>query len=84
MNDTVKKAFESWASNVNWQSSHPLDENKFMDFIISTVVSGDKVVDSSSFKELCLPYYKNEDRIREHFIRYEFGVDILTRFRSRF
>ena len=83
MKDNVKKAFETWASQVNWQITHPLDNNRFMDFLILTDRSGDKPLDYDEFKALCLPHHKDEDRITHHFLRYEFGLDLLEYSQSK-
>ena len=83
MNETLEKFFEKWASSANWQITHPLDENRFMDFIIQTAETREQPLEFEKFKDLCLPYHKDEDRILHYFTRYEFSVDLLKRFKAK-
>ena len=78
MNDTSKRKLILYMGTANKSSRHPLDDEKFVDFIKTSHSAGDDIVDTS--KELDELLEKNhfaDYRINNLVCAYEFGMMVL-------
>lgn len=79
MNQSTKEKLKNWAENNNWSTSHPLDDERFWDFVIEAYKNGDKSIPETEFYELVATYYQDEDTLTDFYIKYENGIRLLER-----
>jgi len=80
MKDNIRKKLELWASNNNWALSHPLDDERFWDFVIEVFNSSERQITEDDFYSVLIPYCEDEDILTENYIRYENGIEVLNQF----
>lgn len=80
MTDTVLQKLDLWASSNNWNLPHPLDDERFWDFVIEAYKSGDTAIPEDDFYEAIAKYYSDEDALTESYIKYENGIALLKQY----
>lgn len=80
MNQSTKQKLKEWAESNNWSVSHPLDDERFWDFVIEAYKNGDKAISETEFYELVATYYQDEDTLTDFYIKYENGIKLLDRY----
>ena len=83
MNKNVREKLELWASNNNWSSNHPLDDERFWNFVIEAFHSGEHKITEDDFYSVLMPHCKDEDILTENYIRYEDGIELLSQFTKK-
>ena len=77
MNEKTKIKLETFAHLNNWSLSHPLDMERFWEFVIEAYNNGD-TIDEESFCTVIKPFYKlDEKESNKWFFRYENGIELL-------
>jgi len=79
MNTPTKEKLRIWAENNNWSNSHPLDEERFWDFVIEAYRNGDKEILENEFYSFLLSFYEDEDTLTEYYLKYKDGIELLSR-----
>lgn len=80
MKTNVSQKLEIWASNNNWSVSHPLDDERFWDFVIEAYKSEDTSIPEDDFYGIISKYYSDEDTLTEYYIKYQNSIELLTQF----
>lgn len=80
MTKTVLEKLELWASNNNWSLSHPLDSERFWDFVIEAFRNGDLAIPEDDFYGTIVKHCSDEDALTESYIRYENGIALLKQY----
>lgn len=80
MKTNVSEKLEIWASNNNWSVSHPLDDERFWDFVIEAFRSDDTSITEDDFYGIISKHYSDEDTLTEYYIKYQNGIELLTQF----
>lgn len=76
-NETLEK-LKNWASNNNWRSAHPLDEERFWLFVIEAYKNEDALISEDDFFQILKKFYPDEEILTDYYIKYENGIDLLT------
>ncbi len=74
MKTNVSQKLEIWASNNNWSVSHPLDDERFWDFVIEAYKSEDTSIPEDDFYGIISKYYSDEDTLTEYYIKYQNSI----------
>ena len=62
MKQKIQQKLELFAKLNNWQMPHPLDMERFYEFVIEAYRNGDMEISKDKFLEVVRPFYKmNED-----------------------
>ena len=78
MNDASKKKLILYMGTANKNSRHYLDDEKFIDFIRTSHLAGDNIVDTSKeLNELLEKNHFADCRINNLVCAYEFGMMVL-------
>ena len=80
MNTSTKEKLKLWAENNNWSSSHPIDEERFWDFVIEAYRKGDREIQENEFYSSLTSFYEDEDTLTEYYIKYKDGIELLSRY----
>lgn len=80
MNETTKEKLVKWAESNNWSLSHPLDDERFWDFVIEAYKNGDVAIPEAEFYGLVSGYYNDEDTLTDFYIKYENGIELLKQY----
>ena len=84
MNDNTKKKLKLFAHNNNWTTSHPLDMERFYQFIIEAYRTGDINIARDEFLEVIEPIHKMDDEeLSEWMIKYEQGIELLKVYNNK-
>ena len=83
MKKNVSEKMQLWASNNNWTASHPLDNERFWDFIIEAFNSDEHQITEDDFYGALIHYCSDEDILTDNYIRYENGIALLRRFTKK-
>jgi len=77
MNEKTKNKLETFAHLNNWSLSHPLDMERFWEFVIEAYNNSD-TIDEESFYTVIEPFYKlDQKELNKWFFRYEDGIELL-------
>lgn len=80
MKENVLEKLEVWASNNNWNASHPSDEERFRAFVIEAYNSGDISIPEDDFYGALVKYYSDEDTLTEYYGSYQEGIELLQQY----
>ena len=82
MNPSTKEKLQIWASNNNWSASHPLDMERFWDFVTEAYRNGDNQISEDEFYSFLSTFYSDEDTLTDYYIKYENGIELLRSYRK--
>jgi len=78
MEKITQYKLELFAKLNNWQMPHPLDMERFYEFIIEAYKNGDTEISRDKFLEIVNPFYKmNENEMDKWIIKFENGIELL-------
>jgi len=78
MNNATKQKLEIFAKSNNWQIPHPLDMERFWEFVIEAYNNGDTALSTDEFNWVIEPIYKLEEKdLIKWLIKYEDGIELL-------
>ena len=78
MQNSAKQKLKLFAAENNWRSPHPLDMERFYEFIIEAYNNGDTEISRDIFLETINPFYKmNDDELVKWLIKFENGIGLL-------
>lgn len=80
MKKSVQDKLEAWASNNNWSVSHPLDDERFWDFVIEAYKNADVGIPEDDFYGAIVKYCTDEDTLTDYYIKYQNGITLLKRY----
>lgn len=80
MKKNVSAKLELWASNNNWMLSHPLDNERFWDFVIEAFKNEEHEITEDDFYGKLVSYCSDEDVLTKSYVRYQNGIELLKRF----
>ncbi len=80
MKKNVLEKLNAGASSNNCGVSHPLDDERFYDFVIEAFKGGDTAIPEQDFYEAVSKYYSDEDALTESYIKYENGIELLRQY----
>ncbi|MEK7070047.1 MAG: hypothetical protein AAB962_03250 [Patescibacteria group bacterium] len=78
MQNSTKQKLELFAAENNWRSPHPLDMERFYEFIIEAYNNGDTEISRDIFLEIINQFYKtSDDELVKWLIKFENGIGLL-------
>ena len=78
MQQATRQKLELFTKLNNWQMPHPLDIERFCDFIVEAYNNGDTEIARDKFLEVVNPFYKmDEDELDKWTKRFENGIELL-------
>lgn len=78
MKNEIEQKLKTFAENNNWQMPHPLDMDRFYEFVIEAYNDGGAEITRDEFLEVVNPIYKlSEDELDKWLIKYENGIELL-------
>lgn len=78
MQQSTQQKLEQFAKLNNWQMPHPLDIERFCEFIIEAHNNGDTKITKDKFLAVVNPFYKmDEDELDKWIRRFENGIELL-------
>lgn len=80
MTKEVLAKLDLWAVNNNWNLPHPLDNERFWDFVIEAFKRGDLAIPEDDFYGALVNYCSDEDTLTESYIKYENGIALLKQY----
>lgn len=82
MKKSIEEKLLSWAKSNNWSGSHPLDIERFQDFIIESFLSNEEI-NSDDFSRALESIMKEQDVLKDYYFKYKDGFDLLKRYNCR-
>jgi len=77
MNTSTKEKLQLWAQNNNWSTSHPLDTERFWDFVSEAYRNQDTQISEDEFYSFLSSFCNDEDTLTNYYIKYEDGIELL-------
>ena len=83
MNKNVSEKLKVWASNNNWKSSRPVNDECFWDFVIEAFKNGDYFISEEDFYGILVKYHNDEDVLTDLYFKYKNGIELLKQFTGK-
>jgi hypothetical protein len=82
MTEASREALKKFGALANWGDMHPLDMERFWDFVIVAFKNGDQHILFEEFEAVISEYSRREDITRSMFAKYEDGIELLQKFNN--
>lgn len=83
MINNTKEKLQLWAEDNNWSAAHPLDMERFWDFVIEAYRNNDHSITEEEFYTIVSSFYNDEDVLTDFYIKYENGIELLRRYNKQ-